>query len=176
MARPYTITIVDGSAVEPIMDGSYAVTATSTGYDNLSIQPATVDVVDGDNDYPFTISASGELTFHVTEDGTTPLAGATFVRCDSDGNEYGDPITSQADGNVVFPNVPFAASGAPIIYYKQTATADDHAHDDTLQQTTMATSSETVQVINTPAAPRTITLTDINYSGLPIEAATITLA
>lgn len=103
------------------------------------------------------------------------MAGAVFARCDSAGNVYGTPITTDVNGAADFPYVPFAASGAPLIYYKQTASDGDHEFDPALTSTTMTTATKTVQVANTPAVTRTITLTDPNYTGLPIASGTLTL-
>lgn len=179
MASPYVINITGGVGTEAILNGTYSVSAAVTGYDDLSILPATQTVTAGVNNYAFTIASTGTLTLHVTEDGTVggvPVVGATFVRCDSSGTVYGAPIVSDGSGNAVFDFVPFAASGAPLIYYKQIASDGNHEFDPTLVNTTMTTSTQTIEVLNAPAAVRTIDLTDANYVGLPIETGTITLS
>ena len=166
------VTITNGTGTGELINDSYTVTANVTGYDNTSIDPSSINVVEGTNSYAFTIAATGTLTLHVTEDGTssgTPIVGATFVRTDSSGNVYGTAITSDASGDAVFNNVPFADSGAPTIYFKQTASDGDHEFDSTVQNTNMTTSTETVQITNQPGASRTITLTDANYTNLPID-------
>ena len=179
MARPYVINISNGTGSEYILNGSYDVTAAVTGYDNDSILPAT-QVITADTDtYGFTIASTGTLTLHVTEDGTaegTPVVGAVFYRCDSAGTTYGSPITSDSNGEADFEHVPFAASGAPLIYYKQTASDGEHEYNPALVNTTMTTSTKTIEVENTPAKLRTITLTDANYANLPIATGTITLS
>lgn len=178
MASPYVINITNGTGSQAILNGEYAVTANVSGYDNVSIQPATQTISAGVNTYTFTIASTGTLTLHVTEDGTaagTPVVGATFVRCDSSGTAYGSAITSDANGDAVFNNVPFAASDAPLIYYRQTASDGNHEFDTALQNTSMATSTLTVEIENAPPALRSIDLTDANYAGLPIETGTITL-
>ncbi len=172
------ININNGTGTGELINGSYTVTADVTGYDNTSINPSSITVEAGTNTYAFTISATGTLTLHVTEDGTTtgtPIVGATFVRTDSLGTEYGTPITSDANGDAVFNNVPFDATNAPLIYYKQTASDGDHEFDQTVQNTSLTTSTATVEIINQPGATRTINLTDSNYSNLPIESGSITL-
>lgn len=176
MAR--TVTITNGTGSAELINDTYAVTANVTGYDNTSIEPTSVSITEGVNSYAFTIAATGTLTLHVTEDGTstgTPIVGATFIRTDSAGNEYGSAITTDSNGDAVFNNMPFDATSAPTIYYKQTASDGNHDFDNTVQNTTMATSSETIQVINTPGATRTISLTDSNYANLPIDSGSITL-
>ena len=172
------VTITDGTGTAQLINDTYSVTAEITGYDNTSIDPATLNVVEGTNDYAFTVAATGTLTLHVTEEGTslgTPIVGATFIRTDVNGNEYGTIITTDTNGDAVFNNVPYAATGSPIIYFKQTASDGDHEFDNTVQNTTMTTSTETLEIQNQVGATRTITLTDTNYANLPIDAGTITL-
>lgn len=179
MAKPYVISISNGAGSEAILNGSYPVTSSVTGYNNASILPTTATIVAGTNSYAFTIASTGTLTLHVTEDGTsggTPVVGATFFRCDSGGTTYGSAITSGANGNAVFNNVPFAATGAPLIYYKQTGSDGNHEFSPALVNTTMTADTQTIEVTNAPAASRTIGLTDFNYANLPIETGTITLS
>lgn len=178
MAAPYVINISNGTGSKAILNGDYAVSASVTGYSNASILPANQTISAGTNSYPFTIAATGTLTMHVTVEGTsggTPIVGATFVRCDSTGAEYGTPITSDATGNAIFNYVPFAATSAPTIYYKQKSSDGDHEYVKTLQNTSLSTATGTVEVSNPVPATRTITLKDVNYDGLPIEVGTITL-
>lgn len=173
------ITITNGSGTANVINGNYDVDANVNGYNNSSISPAEVKIENGTNTYAFTISATGTLTLHVTEDGTsggTPIVGATFVRTDSNGTEYGTPITSDSNGNAVFNNVPFDATNAPTIYFKQTTSDGDHEFSSDVQNTTMTTNTSTVQITNTVGASRTFTLTDANYNNLPIETGTLTLS
>ena len=166
------ITITNGTGNADVVNGSYSVTADVTGYDNTSILPANVDITQGTNTYAFTIGATGTLTLHVSEDGTssgTPIIGATFVRTDASGTEYGSVVTTDASGNAVFNNVPFDATNAPVIYFKQTASDGDHEFNNAVQNTSMTTSTATLEITNQPGAQRTVNLTDANYSGLPID-------
>lgn len=172
------INITNGVGTSDVVNGSYTVTADVNGYDNASILPANVDIVEGTNTYDFTIGATGTLTLHVTEEGTaqgTDVVGATFIRTDADGNEYGDAITTDANGDAVFANVPFAGENAPAVYYKQTASDGNHEFDPAVQNVTLTTDTQTVEIANPLGAVRTINLTDANYSGLPIATGTITL-
>lgn len=172
------VNITNGTGTAELINDSYTVTADVVGYDNTSILPATVDIVSGTNTYGFTIAATGTLTLHVTDTGTAEgnaIVGATFIRTDSAGNEYGTVITTDSNGDAVFNNVPFAATGAPLIYYKQTASDGDHEFDNTVQSTSLTTSTQTNQVQNPVGALRTINLTDTNYANLPIESGSITL-
>ena len=173
-----TVIITNGTGTSELINGTYTVTSSTNGYDNTSILPTSIDVEAGTNSYAFTISATGTLTLHVTEDGTasgTPIVGATFVRTDSSGTEYGTAITSDSNGDAVFNNVPYADSNAPTIYYKQTASDGNHEFDNTVQCTTLTTQTQTLEVQNAPGATRTINLTDANYANLPISNGTITL-
>lgn len=177
MARPYDIIISNGTGSASIVNGTYAVTAVAAGYENISIDPSSVNITADIDTYPFTISATGTLTLHVTDTGTPiglPVSPAAFHRCDSTGTKYGEEIVADAYGNAEFPFVPFAASDAPTIYYKQVRSDGEHNFDDTLQNTTMTDASKTLEIINALPAPKTIILTDHNYSGLPIVAATVT--
>ena len=172
------VNITNGTGTSSLINGTYTVTADIVGYDNTSINPNSVSVVEGTNSYAFTISATGTLTLHVTDDSTatgTPIVGATFYRTDSSGTEYGSVITTDSNGDAVFNNVPFAETGAPTIYYKQTASDGDHEFVNTVQSTTMTTNTSTVQVQNPVGATRTISLTDSNYANLPIDTGTLTL-
>ena len=119
-----TVTITNGTGTVILPNDTYNVTANVNGYDNSSIDPSTITVDSTTNTYNFSICASGTLTLHVTEDGTstgTPVVGATFIRTDSEGNEYGSAITTDTNGDAVMNNVPFSSTSAPNIYYKQTA-------------------------------------------------------
>ena len=172
-----TINIVNGVGTGELINDTYSVTANVTGYDNTSINPNSLTVVEGTDNYALTIAATGTLTLHVTDDGTTtgtPIVGATFYRTDSIGTEYGTAITTDSNGDAIFNNVPFATDGAPTIYYKQTASDGDHEFDTTVQSTTMTTSTSTLQIENPNGALRTINLTDANYQNLPIDSATLT--
>ena len=172
------IVINNGSGTGQLINDTYSVTSNVNGYDNTSINPSSVTVEEGTNTYAFTIGATGTLTVHVTEDGTstgTPVVGATFIRTDSTGTEYGNPVTTDTNGDAVFNNMPFAVENAPVIYYKQTASDGDHEFSTIVVNTTMTTDAETIQIQNAPGATRTINLTDDNYSGLPIVSGTVIL-
>ncbi|MBR2587902.1 MAG: hypothetical protein IKD77_01705 [Bacilli bacterium] len=171
------VTITDGQGTSNLINGNFTVSASVNGYDNTSIVPSSVSITEGTNTYNFTISANGTLTLHVTDDGTstgTPIVGATFIRTDSSGNEYGTSITSDVNGDAVFNNVPFSATDAPLVYFKQTASDGDHEFDNTVQNTSLSTDTATVQIQNVVGASRTISLTDENYSNLPITNGSIT--
>lgn len=167
-----TVTITNGTGSAQLINDTYAVTSNTVGYDNTSLNPSSITVVEGTNNYAFTISATGTLTIHVTEDGTgtgTPIVGATFVRTDSSGTEYGDPVTTDTNGDATLANVPYAETAAPTIYFKQTASDGDHEFSTTVVNTTMSTSTDTIEIQNAVGATRTISLTDANYANLPLD-------
>ncbi len=178
MAAPYVINITNGTGTKAMVNGSYDTTASVNGYNNLSVLPINPTITEGVNTYDFTIAATGTLTMHVTEDGTsegTAVVGAKFARCDSAGTTYGDEITTDENGDADFGYVPYADTDAPLVYYKQTQSDGDHEFVSTLTSTSLTTSTKTVEVENTPAANRTVNLTDVNYDGLPIGTGEITL-
>lgn len=177
MASPYVITISDGSGTEDIVQATYTVTATVTGYNDLSILPAT-QTITAASDYSFTIAATGTLTLHVTVEGTdigTAIVGATFARCDSLGTAHGSEVTSDVNGDAVFPYVPFDATTPPSVYYRQTDSDGNHDFDNTLQTTTLTLSGKIIEIANPVPGTKTINLTDVNYTGLPIEDGFLTL-
>ena len=176
---PKIINITNGVGTGELINDTYTVAASVTGYDNTTINPSSVTVEEGTNNYSFTVSAEGTLTLHVSEDGTsggTPIVGATFIRTDSNGTEYGTPITSDSSGNAILDYVPFDATSAPTIYFKQTASDGNHEFLSSVQSTSMTTSTSTMEIENTPGAARTINLTDANYTNLPIDSATLTFS
>ena len=175
----YNVNIENGSGTANILTGQYTVTSNTNGYDNTSIDPSTLNITSDVSEYTLKIAATGTLTLHVSEEGTasgTAVQGATFVRCDSSGNEYGTPVTSDSSGNAILESVPFSATEAPIIYYKQTASDGAHEFVSTLQNTTLTSQTATVEITNALPTTKTIKLTDANYEGLAIEKGTINLA
>ena len=172
------INITNGSGTAELINDTYSVTANVNGYDNTTIDPSSITIEEGTNNYSLTIAATGTLTFHVTEDGTSSgeaIVGATFKRCDSLGNEYGEAVTTDASGNAILANVPYADEAAPTIYYKQISSDGDHEFDSSLQNTTLTTSTATLEITNAPGATRTFMLTDANYENLTIDTGVITL-
>lgn len=178
--KEHNIPITNGKGSKELDNGTYTVVANVIGYNNDSIDPASQEITEGVNEYAFTIAATGTLTLHVSDDGSEigiPIVGAEFYRCDSEGTTYGDPITSDDEGNAVFNFVPYSADGdAPVIYYKQTASDGEHTFNSDVQNTTLSEETATVEIANAEAATRDFTLTDANYSGLPIADGQLTLS
>lgn len=178
MAKPYNISIVNGEGTSNLLNGEYSVESNTVGYLNSSIDPKTLNVVEGTNTYELTISAEGTLTMHVTETGEstgTAVVGAKFIRCDAEGNTYGQEITTNEVGNAEFQYLPYDSTNAPIIYYKQTSSDSEHEFDSSLKSISLETSTKTIEIANALPALRTIKLTDANYSGLPIASGSIVL-
>lgn len=179
MATQHVIPITNGKGSKELANGTYSVTATATGYDASSITPDTQEIVEGVDNYSFTLAATGTLTLHVTDDGTdigVPIIGASFHRCDAEGTTYGEAITTDDDGNAVFNYVPFDADASPTIYFKQINSDGEHIFDDTLQNTLMDAETKVVEIQNAEAPVREFSLTDANYEGLPIADGEITLS
>lgn len=178
MAKPYSITINNGSGQANILNGTYNVTSTASGYNGSSIEPSEVTVVDGTNEYEFTISAEGVLTLHVSDNGQTtgnPIVGAKFIRCDETGTTYGSEVQSDQSGNAIFNYVPYGSESNINVYYKQISSDSEHEFDSSVKSVVLESISKTVEVQNSLPESRTIKLYDKNYSSLPITTATITL-
>ena len=166
----------------PITNGKGSIdnaTAVVGGYDASTLDPKQITIIEGTNDYAFTISAKGVLTLHVTDSGDkvtgVQIIGAKFVRTDSTGTINGVEAVTDSDGNAIFRNVPFAPSGSTEIYYKQITSDGGHTFDDTVKSIIMTTSTETVEIAN-PAAPvRNIMLTDVSFPNIPIKDGQIIL-
>lgn len=178
MAR-HTIPITDGKGSIELVNGVYNATAVVGGYDASTLNPSQVTIIEGTNDYAFTISAKGVLTLHVTDTGdkTTgvQIVGAKFVRTDSTGTVTGVEAITDTDGNAVFNNVPFAPSGSTEIYYKQITSDGGHIFDDTVKSIIMTTSTKTVEIVNSAAPVRNIMLTDVSFPNIPIKDGQIIL-
>lgn len=174
----YKISIVDGTGTKRLPNGEYNVTSNVPGYIDATLNPPKITVENNIKTYNFTISAGGTLTIHVTDTGTTsgvPIVGAEFYRCDQEGVTYGTAIITNEQGNAIFQNVPYDATDAPEIYYKQTASDGEHSYDDSVQNTTLTTFSKTIELQNEDTLTRTLKLTDDSYGNLPIENGELTL-
>ncbi len=170
----YNVTITNGNGSQAMQKGTYTVSATANGYDTSTLDPKTFTATENAGSQAFTLSANGTLTFIVNEtgaDGGTPITSGSIVMTDSTGNtEYGTPVTIGADGNAVFANVPYGTTDAPFtLYFKQLSTDENHNIFEGVITVSMTAQTQTEYIINTPIAEQTFTLTDANYSGLPID-------
>lgn len=179
MSKEHIVHITNGKGSLELANGSYNATAEVTGYDVSTLQPTSITVDDDTNDYAFTVSATGTLKLTVTDTGDdstgVPIIGAIFYRTDASGNTYGDPITTDDNGEATFEHLPYDGENNPTIYFKQTESDGEHTFQDTVYTKQMATESETMSIANAEAALRNFTLEDSNYSGLVIEDGTINL-
>ena len=170
MAR-HTVQITNGKGSIELVTGTYNVQAVVGGYDASTLTPKSVTITDGTDTYAFTISAKGNLTLHVTDDGKptgVQIVGAIYIRTDSTGVVVGTEITTNQDGNAVFNNVPFAASGSTAIYYKQISSDVGHTFDDTVKSIIMTEESQTIEIENPTAPIRNFTLMDASFPNIPI--------
>ena len=178
MAR-HTISITNGKGSIELVNGVYNATAVVEGYEVSTLDPKQVTIMEGTNDYAFTISAKGVLTLHVTDTGDritgVQVVGAKFVRTDSTGTIIGVEAITDHDGNAVFNNVPFASSGSTEIYYKQITSDGGHTFDDTVKSIVMTTSTEIIEIANPTAPVRNIMLTDASFPNVPIKDGQIIL-
>ena len=174
----YNVQITNGSGSQAMKRGNYSVTVTANGYDATSLSPETYAVSDAEGTGTFTVSANGVLTLVFNETGAaggTPVTAGSVVMTDSTGNtEYGSPVTITAQGEAVFNNVPYSSASPYALYFKQTASDDTHNPIETVISVSMSEASETQYVLNSPIAVQTFSISDVNYSGLPIADATLT--
>lgn len=179
MAR-HTIPITNGKGSIELVNGTYNATALVGGYDASTLDPKKVTIIEGTNDYAFTISAKGTLTLHVTDTGDpvsgVQIIGAKFIRTDSTGTITGLEATTDHDGNAVFNNVPFAPTDSTEIYYKQITSDGGHTFDDSVKSIIMTTPTQTVEIVNPTAPLRNIMLTDASFPNISIKDGQIILA
>ena len=173
----YNVNITNGQGSVAMKAGTYTVSATQAeGYDLTSLAPTSYTATASEGSGAFTLSASGTLTFVVNESGAsggTPVTSGSIVMTDSTGNtQYGSPVSIDSNGQAVFDNVPYGSSGSPFtLYFKQLSTDDNHNIHEGLITVGMGSQTQTEYIQNTPIATQNITLTDANYSGLPINSA-----
>lgn len=175
----YNVTITNGTGSQNMKAGTYSVSAVDAfGYDATTLAPTTYTASQSAGSGAFTLSATGTLTLIVNETGAsggTPITAGSIVMTDSTGNtQYGTAVTINASGEAVFNNVPYGTSETPFtLYFKQLSTDDGHNINEGVISVEMSSQTQTDYVQNTPIALQTITLTDANYSGLPIASATL---
>ena len=175
----YNVTITNGHGSANMKAGTYTVSATeANGYDVTTLSPTTYTATTAHGTGTFTLSATGTLTFVVNETGAqggTPVTSGTIVMTDETGSvEYGTAVSISATGEAVFNNVPHGTTGTPYtLYFKQLTTDKNHNIHEGVITVSMTSENQTEYIENTPTAEQTITLTDANYEGLPIENATL---
>ena len=175
----YNVTITNGQGSASMKAGTYTVTATqANGYDLTSLSPTSYTAGQSEGSGAFTLSASGTLTFVVNETGAsggTPVTSGSIVMTDQAGTtQYGNPVTISSTGEAVFNNVPYGTGDKPFtLYFKQLTTDENHNIIESVIVVGMGSETQTEYLQNTPIATQNFTLTDANYSGLPISDATL---
>lgn len=152
MNNSYNINIKNGRGYMKVEEGLYSVDSSVKGYVISGIRPKFVEITNEVDEYEFTVFAEGHLLLFVSEEGrvgSTPIVGAKFIRCDENGNTYGDEIVTNSRGEAVFWNIPYDIDTKDMIfYYKQTKTDDVHTFDDSLQFIIMDEFSKSVNISN----------------------------
>ena len=174
----YNVTITDGVGSESMKKGNYSVTVVANGYEATTLSPDAFTAADTAGTGAFTLSANGTLTLTFNETGAsggTAVTSGSVVMTDSAGTtEYGSPVTIGATGEAVFTNVPYNADTPYVLYFVQKTTDAGHNVFDGVITVNMSEAAQSQYVVNLPIAEQSFTLTDANYSGLPIAAATMT--
>lgn len=178
MAR-HTIPITNGKGSIELVNGNYKATVVANGYDASTLNPQEISIVEGTNNYTFTVSGNGTLTLHVTDTGEKvsgiQVVGAKFIITDETGTTQGKEAITNQDGNALFENVPYYETDSPVIYYKQISSDGAHTFDDNVKSVIMNEQNITVEIENPTAPERNITLTDASYPSIVIKDAQITL-
>ena len=173
----YNVTIINGTGSQAMNPGQYAVSATyAPGYDMESLSPTSFTSTSSSQTAAFTISASGTLTIIFNETGAyggVPITSGSVVMTDSTGlTQYGPIVNIDANGTAVFNNVPYgAAQSSYTLYFKQLTTDENHNIYPDVFAVGMGGETQSEYIVNTPVAvEQNFTLTDANYTGMPIIA------
>ena len=173
MAIRHRVPITNSLGSLEIVNGNYNVSAEVPGYDSTTLTPKSIEIVNDTETYNFTISATGTLTIHVADTGSSTtgiqIVGAKFIRTDYQGNETGVEITTDTDGNAKFTNVPFSPSKSSKIYFKQVSSDGKHTFSEELRSIEMKVNEEVVEIANPMAPLKRFTLMDSNFVNVPIE-------
>ena len=174
----YNVEITNGNGSQNMKKGDYSVTVSANGYEATTLSPTSYSASASSGTGNFTVSANGVLTLTFNETGAsggTAVTSGSVVMTDSTGaTEYGSPVNIGANGEAVFNNVPYGAETPYVLYFVQKSTDDSHNVYEGVITVNMASASQSEYVINLPIANQTFSLTDANYSGLPVASATLT--
>lgn len=176
----YNVSITNGEGSQTMDIGSYSVSAIyAPGYNMESLSPTTYDVTSAGGTGAFLLSACGTLTITFNETGAaggTPITSGTVVMTDSTGEtEYGSVVTIDSTGTATFDNVPYGSEqSAYTLYFKQLTSDENHDVFAGIFAVGMGMQTQQEYVLNTlKPVLQNFTLTDANYSGLPIKDATL---
>ena len=176
----YNVTITNGTGSQAMNAGEYTVSATyAPGYDMGTLSPTTYTATSTAGSGAFIISASGTLTIIFNETGAvggTPITSGTVVMTDQSGEtQYGSVVNIDASGTAVFNNVPYgSAESGYTLYFKQLTSDSEHNVYTEVFTVGMGAQTQTEYILNAPTATtQNVTLTDANYSGLPVANASL---
>ena len=176
----YDITITDGTGSQTMNLGNYNVSATyAPGYDMTTLSPTTYTVGTSTQTGAFTLSSTGTLTIIFNETGAqggTPITSGSVVMTDSTGQtQYGSVVQIDSNGVATFNNVPYGSTqSAYTLYFKQLTSDEDHNIYENVFAVGMGDQTQTEYIENAPKSSlQNFTLTDANYTGLPVYNAAL---
>ncbi|MBO4726484.1 MAG: hypothetical protein J5598_02690 [Clostridia bacterium] len=176
----YNVLITDGSGSENMQYGTYTVSATyAPGYDLTTLAPTSYTVNATSQSGAFTLSASGTLTVTFNETGSeggTPITSGSVVMTDETGEtQYGSVVEVNENGVATFNNVPYGSAQNPYtLYFKQLTSDENHNPYEGVFAVGMGDETQAEYVINTlKCTEQNFTLTDANYTGMPIQSANL---
>ncbi|MBO4823460.1 MAG: hypothetical protein J5580_02735 [Clostridia bacterium] len=176
----YNVLITNGVGSESMEPGTYTVTATyAPGYDLTTLAPTSYTVTSDSQTGAFTLSANGTLTITFNETGATggtPITAGTVVMTDATGEtQYGPVVNIDANGVAIFDNVPYGSTqSAYTLYFKQLTSDASHNVYPNVFAVGMGGQTQSEYILNTPKmVEQNFTLTDANYTGMPIENANL---
>ena len=144
-----------------------------------TLSPTSYTVSSSSSTGAFTLSASGTLTIVFNETGAqggTPITSGSVVMTDSTGEvQYGSVVTIDSNGTAIFNNVQYGSAQSPYtLYFKQLTSDEDHNIYESVFTVGMGAQTQTEYILNTPKeTTQNFTLTDANYSGLPVANAVL---
>lgn len=179
----YDVLITNGVGSENMVPGNYTVTATyAPGYELTSLEPTSYTVASDNSTGAFTLAANGTLTINFNETGAaggTPITSGTVVMTDATGDtQYGSVVDIDSNGVATFENVPYgSAQSAYTLYFKQLTSDENHNIYADVFAVGMSDQTQTEYILNTPKAiEQNFTVTDANYTGMPINNASLNFA
>jgi len=176
----YNVTITNGSGSQAMNPGEYEVSTTyAPGYESTTLSPTTYTATSPSGSGSFTIEAYGTLTIIFNEtgaEGGTPISSGSVVMTDPTGNtQYGSVVTIDSNGTAIFDKVPYGSAQTPYtLHFKQLTSDSDHDIYPNVFTVGMGDQTQTEYIQNNlKVATQDFSLTDANYSGLPVENAVL---
>ena len=179
----YNVTITNGSGSEIMETGNYTVSAIyAPGYDMTRLAPTNYTATSTPAIGNFTLAATGTLNIIFNEtgaEGGVPITSGTVVMTDSTGEkQYGSVVNINSNGTAIFNNVPYgSAQSAYTLYFKQLTSDENHNIYPDVFVVGMGGETQTEYILNNPkTALQNFTLTDANYTNLPIYNAELSFS